>query len=57
MTRRNVSPSVDFAPSASGEGWGGGGDGLLQLSSEHCFFFPWLVLMEACRGCVSETAF
>lgn len=53
MTRRNVSPSVDFALSAGG--WGV--DGLLQLSSEHCFFFPWLALMEACRGCVSETAF
>lgn len=32
-------------------------DGLLQLCWEHCVVFPLLVLMEACRGCVSETAF
>lgn len=53
MTRRNVSPSVDFAPSASGEGGGWAAAVVLRA----LFFSPWLVLMEACRGCVSETAF
>lgn len=37
MTRRNVSPSVDFAPSAGR----GGGVGLLQLSSVFPSLFWW----------------
>lgn len=38
-------------------GRGGGGGWAAAVVLRALFFFPWLVLMEECRGCVSETAF